>query len=166
MKSMAITYQGKITPSDVRKAIFRNYSRFRFWISAVLIGLAVVWMVYSVIKFPYSEGETFFWAALILIASMDVWLPFLYARRTNQKGSFYRSPLQGSADENGITVENGERKIEYVWSAFTRYKIFNEMVLLYRGKKGMNIFTLDLFASEEDWQNFKNLLEAKISKDT
>jgi hypothetical protein len=38
------------------------------------------------------------------------------------------------------------------------------MVLLYRGKKGMNIFTLDLFASEQDWQNFKNLLEAKISK--
>jgi hypothetical protein len=162
---MAITYQGKITPADVRKAIFRNYAKFRFWISAVLIGLAVLWMVYSVIKFPYSEGETFFWAALILITSMDLWLPFLYARRTNQKGSFYRSPIQGSADENGITVENGERKIEYVWSAFTRYKIFNEMVLLYRGKKGMNIFTLDLFASEQDWQNFKNLMEAKISKD-
>jgi len=78
---MGIAYQGKITHSDVRKAIFRNYSN------------------------------------------------------------------QGMADENGITIENGETKIESVWSAFSRYKIFNEMVLLYRGKKGMNIFTLNLFAS-------------------
>lgn len=70
------------------------------------------------------------------------------------------------ADENGITIENGETKIESVWSAFSRYKIFNEMVLLYRGKKGMNIFTLNLFASVQEWNNFKELVKAKISKDT
>ena len=39
------------------------------------------------------------------------------------------------------------------------------MVLLYRGKKSMNIFTLDLFAGEQEWKNFKELVKAKISMD-
>jgi hypothetical protein len=163
---MAINYQGKLTPSDVRKAIFRNYSKLRFWLSAVAIGLVVVWIIYSIIKFPYSESEMLFWAAVLFVAAMDLWLPFLYAQRTNRKGSFYMYPIQGSADENGITLENGELKLESVWSAFTRYKIFDEMVLLYRGKKGLNIFTLNLFASEQEWKNFKELVKEKISKDT
>jgi YcxB-like protein len=159
---MAIHYQGKITPSDVRKAIFRNYSRVRFWISYFLLGLVIVWIIYSIIKFPYSGSEILFWAAVLFVAAMDLWLPFLYARRTNRKGSFYMNPIQGIADENGITLENGELKLESVWSKFTRYKIFDKMVLLYRGKKGLNIFTSALFASEEDWKNFKNLVQAKI----
>jgi hypothetical protein len=161
---MAITYQGKITPADVRKAIIRNYSKFRLGLSAVLIGLAGLWMVYSIITFPFSEGEILFWAAVLIIASMDLWLPFLYARRTNRAGSIYRYPIQGTADENGITVENCEIQTESVWSAFTRYKIFNEMVLLFRGKSGMIIFTLDLFVSEPEWQNFKVLVKTKMSR--
>jgi hypothetical protein len=161
---MAITYQGKITPSDVRKAIFRNYSRFRCAFSVILIGAAVVWMLYSIVKFPYVGSETFFWLAVLIVASMDLWLPFLYALRTNRAGSAYRFPLNGSVDENGIILENGEIKLEYVWSDFTQYKISDEMALLYRGKRGMNIFTLGLFASPQDWQNFKDLVKAKISK--
>jgi len=161
---MPITYQGKITPSDVRKAIFRNYSKFRFLFSVFLIGAAVVWMVYSILKFPYSGSETFFWIAVLVVASMDLWLPFLYARRTNRAGSVYRYPIHGTADENGITVEYEEKKAELAWSAFTRYKIFDEMVLLYRGKSGMNIFTLGLFVGQQEWQNFKELVETKISK--
>ena len=162
---MAITYQGKITPADVRAAIFRNYAKFRFGLSAVLIGLAILWIVYSIIKFPVTESEILFGAAVLIIASMDLWLPFLYARRTDRAGSIYRFPIQGTADENGITVENDEIKIEpVVWSAFTRYKIFDEMVLLYRGKSGMIILTLDLFASKQEWQNFKDLVKTKISK--
>jgi hypothetical protein len=161
---MAIPYQGKITPSDVRKAIFRNYSRFRFAFSAVLIGAALVWMVYSIIKFPYVGSETLFWAAVLIVASMDLWLPFLYSLRTNRAGSAYRLPIHGSADENGITLENGEIKVEYAWGDFTQYKISDAMALLYRGKRGMNIFTLGLFASPQEWQNFKDLVEARISK--
>ena len=160
-----MNYQGKITPSDVRKAIFRNYAKYRFWISAILIGLVVVWIVYSIIKFPFSESAVFFWVAVLLIAAMDLWLPFLYAQRTNRRGSFYMNPIHGIADENGITVENSETKIEIVWGEFTRYKFFNKMVLLYRGKKSMNIFTLDLFAGEQEWKNFKELVKAKISMD-
>jgi hypothetical protein len=160
---MAITYQGKITPSDVRKAIFRNYAKFRFGLSAVLIGLAVLWIVYSIIKFPVTQSGILFGAAVLIIASMDLWLPFLYAQRTNQAGSIYRHPIQGTADENGIAVENDEIKIEPAWSVFTRYKIFDEMVLLYRGKSGMIILTLGLFANKQEWQNFKDLVKTKIS---
>jgi hypothetical protein len=160
---MAIAYQGKITPSDVRKALFRNYSKLRFGLSAVLIGLAVVWIVFSIIKFPTTGSDVFFWAVVLFIACMDLWLPFLYARRTDRAGSIYRLPIRGTADENGITLENDEIKIEPVWSTFTRYKIFDEMVLLYRGKSGMIILTLDLFASQPEWQNFTDLVKTKIS---
>ena len=160
---MAITYQGKITPSDVRKAIFRNYSKVRFGLSAVLIGLAVVWIVFSIIKFPTTESDVLFWAVVLIITSMDLWLPFLYARRTDRAGSIYRLPIRGAADENGITVENDEIKIEYAWSGFIRYKTFDKMVLLYRSKSGMIILTLDLFASQPEWQNFKDLVKTKIS---
>jgi len=73
-------------------------------------------------------------------------------------------PHPRSADENGITLENGEIKVEYAWGDFTQYKIFDAMALLYRGKRGMNIFTLGLFASPQEWQNFKDLVEARISK--
>jgi hypothetical protein len=161
---MPIAYHGKITASDVRKAITRNYSKFRFGFSAVLIGLALIWMVYAILKFPLSAGEALFWVAVLIVASMDLWLPFLYVRRTDRAGSVYRFPIQGSADENGLTVGNGEIKVEYGWSDFSGYKFFDEMVLLYRGKRGMNIFTLDLFASPQEWQNFKELVKAKISK--
>ena len=121
-------------------------------------------MVYSIIKFPYSGSETLFWVVVLLVAAMDLWLPFLYAQRTNRAGSIYRYPIRGTADENGITVENGEVKADFVWSAFTRYKIFDEMLLLYRGQRGMNIFTLGLFASQPDWQNFKELVQTRISR--
>jgi len=59
---------------------------------------------------------------------------FVCQRPTRQ--AYLPAPDPGTADENGIAVENDEIKIEPAWSVFTRINLI-EMVLLYRGKSGM-----------------------------
>jgi hypothetical protein len=53
-------------------------------------------------------------------------------------------------------------RTENAWESYTRYKQAREMILLYKGRYCVNIFTPALFASRQDWDAFVSLVRARL----
>lgn len=151
---MKIEYHGKITVADVRRAIFLNYVPLLLWLNGFLLAgmlLAVVYFAW-IGALPGSYLPFLVFALIVLAA--PYYQPFLSARSAEKPGSMYRNPIRGQIDENGVVTDNGETHIETPWDSYTHYKRARDMILLYKGKYCVNIFTPALFAGRQDWEAF------------
>jgi hypothetical protein len=160
---MSVNYQGRITASDVRRAMFLNYPAYVKWINGVLIAVVLLGVLYAVLTGSLS-GTTglgiFFVVALL---AMPFFQPFLDARSVHRKGNIYYNPIQGTVDERGLSLDNGQVKTDFLWVNYTSYREAPGIVLLYQGRNCVNILTRPLFASQEDWDTFTALVREKIA---
>ncbi|MBN2387639.1 MAG: hypothetical protein JXB85_11520 [Anaerolineales bacterium] len=159
---MQIQYHGKVTVADVRKAIFLNYSPLYIGLTVVLSLVTLGVFLYILVLNPTGESPSFIWLFLLGLLSMPLWQPFLTARSAERKGSLYANLLRGEVDEGGFSVDTGERRAESAWDSFTHHKKTESMVLLYKGKYCVNIFTPRLFAGQQEWERFVGLVGGKL----
>lgn len=160
---MQIQYQGLISQQEYEKALNIHYARYKWmkWIFGFFIVMIVISSIMMVIRYP-STALTYLPPLVfpIIFMSFPWWFVRLQASAYGQKGNLYRSPIQGVADDNGISVAGPDIKVEVPWKAYTHSKQNEEMILLYQGKNSFHIFTSGLFRDTEDWKQF--LDEAKV----
>lgn len=159
---MKIEYHGKITVADVRRAIFLNYAPALLWLNGFLLVSVLAAVVYFSLSGVLPGSYLPFIVFVLIVLSAPYYQPFLSARAAEKPGSLYRNPIRGVVDENGVTTDNGEMHTENPWDGYTRYKQAREMILLYKGKYCVNIFTPALFASRQDWDAFVGLVRERL----
>jgi hypothetical protein len=160
---MIINYNGKVTAADIRKAVFLNYSPIFIWGNAVMIALAIGAIVYFSVMGTLDGTYLLALLFVILMLATPFWQPFQTAQKATRKGSLYHDPVHGTINESSVSVESGKTPVVYAWSAYTRFKQGKEIILLYKERMCVNIFTPALFASQQDWETFARMVSEKIT---
>ncbi|MEZ0395377.1 MAG: YcxB family protein [Anaerolineales bacterium] len=151
---MRIEYQGKITVADVRRAIFLNYAPAMLWLNGFLLAGVVLGVAYFVFSGSLPPAYLPLLLFVLIVLAAPYYQPFLSARSAEKPGSLYRHPIHGVIDEHGVVTDNGETHIETPWDSYTHYKQAKEMLMLYKGRYCVNIFTPALFADRQTWEAF------------
>lgn len=159
---MKIEYHGKITVADVRRAIFLNYAPALLWLNGFLLVSVLAAVVYFALNGILPGSYLPFIFFVLFVLATPYYQPFLSARSAEKPGSIYRHPIRGVVDENGVTTDNGEMHVETPWDSYTHFKQAREMLLLYKGKYCVNIFTPALFASRQEWEAFLSLVRERL----
>ncbi len=159
---MRIEFQGKVTPADVRRAVFMNYSPAYIWINVLLSGTAVLALAYMILQGNLSGTPSFLWLAILAVLTMPLWQPFIFSQSANRKGSLYHDPLRGEIDEHGVSIHTGEIQTASPWESYTLYRTGRDIALLYKGKYCVNILTPRLFRSPQDWDQALALIRTKV----
>jgi hypothetical protein len=157
-----VGFQGKVTFSELRRGLFRSYSTLRHLLFIIFLALTIFSFFILLVKDALSIINGSFLLISFLVFTDSLWRPFLAAYMSLRKTSFYYFPVHGIADEEKITIENGQIKIESQWNSFTKYKLFADMVLLYKGNMLSWIFPSTLFSSQQEWLKFRGLIKNKI----
>jgi uncharacterized membrane protein YhdT len=160
---MSVNYQGRITASDLRRAMFLNYPVYVKWINGILIAFILLAVLYAALTGSLSGtiGLGAFFGVAVL--AMPFFQPFLDAQAVHRKGSIYYNPIQGTIDEGGLSLDNGQVKTDFLWDDYTSFREAPGIVLLYKGRNCVNILTRALFASQEDWDTFTALVREKVA---
>jgi len=163
---MKIKFGGQVSKKEFKQASRIMYSRVllstRLFFGIVLIILTVA-LIYTVISSKLSLREIVFPAVFgYALFTFPWWFPFLLSSSYDRDENIYRTPVHGIINENGISIEGRQQKLNPGWEMFNGYHLGENLVLIYQGKNGFNIFTRELFAAETDWAQFKGLLGQKI----
>ncbi len=128
----------------------------------VLLGLAALLLVLSVLLDlfrPEPGWRLSLWVpALAGLVAVYLLLLRKVQQQTFDTSLFLRSPLRGSADEQGITLEAEHWSLRAPWSMFHRAVVQPRMVLLYQSTRVANFLPRDFFSSDADWAEFIRLV--------
>lgn len=154
-----ITFRGTIDRKLFARALRRQ--------QRVLRSIAVLWVVVSLIGFGSAKmGDPATWGwplFLLLFGVLILASPWLTARRALASGKMIGAPLSGSADESRIVIESEYGRSELPWSAFHRVKVMPDMVLLFASAQQFYVIARTFFASEDEWQRFRELVASCAS---
>src|SRR5205085_8951380 len=73
-----------------------------------------------------------------------------------------RSPLRGTADENGLALVSEYADTKTPWSIYTQATASPRMVLLYQSTSQALFIPRGFFASEDDWNRFVALVQENV----
>jgi hypothetical protein len=154
-----ITFRGRIDRKLYAQALRRQQRGLQsiavLWIFASLFGLASA----SLDDAPMWGLPLF----LLLCGVLILAAPWLAARKALASGKILGAPLSGSADESRIVLESEYGRSELPWSAFHRAKVMPDLVLLFTSAQQFHIVARTFFASDEEWQRFRELVASCAS---
>ena len=167
---MQINYAGKVSKDEFLKALFLQNKQYRVykWVLGIVLAFFALSILYMTIQ-GAPELDTIlqyaFPGGLIPLVAMTFpwWSPYLQLSAYDQPGNIYLSNVFGLIDENRITINGGNVKGDFPWTAFVRYEISNDVLLLYQGKNNFNIFTKNMFSNQSDWEKFVSFIKTKVS---
>jgi hypothetical protein len=168
---MQINFSGQITKQEFVKAYKIHYNQ-QFKKTKLLFGIFLVILAcstFSTIFLLISENATIQKPYLIplvlipfLILTYPWWSILIISRTYEKKENGYNGPIHGSINDQGLTIFTRLANANFYWPVFSSYKKSNNMILLYQGKNCFNIFTQSLFATQEDWQQFEEVLKQRL----
>ena len=167
---MQIHYAGKVSKSDFWNALLiHNNRQYRIykWIVGIVLGMVVFSVLYLAINGSPDVAlvaQYAFPGGLIPLVAMTFpwWSPYLQLSTYDQAGSLYRNNIFGLIDENGITINSVDVKINFQWKAVVKYVLSADILLLYQGKNYFSIFTKSMFRNQNDWEGFISLIKTKL----
>lgn len=165
---MQTYYQGLITKGTFTKAVLmhsRQQFRWTRWIFGIALALLLVGSVVMIIQKPETSSMLPGLLVSLVFLSYPWWIPYLQASSYSSPGNIYRAPVKGVIDDIGITMNSETIKTNTLWKAYSHFKHADGMVLLYQGKNNFNIFTREMFDSDEDWKLFLDTLEDRFGRD-
>ncbi|MGE5124464.1 MAG: YcxB family protein [Acidobacteriaceae bacterium] len=167
---MQINYAGQISRNEYLKALKLHYRQLNFlkWASGIFIVLLIFSMIVMLIQEPAQLAivlRSSLPGGLIFLAIITLpwWIPYTQLTSLKQPGNIYRNKIYGSIDEDGIAINGETVKASAQWRAYVRYRLSDDLVLLYQGKNNLNIFTRSMFSTPGDWDNFISLVKNRFS---
>jgi len=101
--------------------------------------------------------------ALVLGVFGIIWwkVPRDRARKL-QKAPMFQGTVTGLATDEALELRSEQAEDRTKWAAFDRYRMSDEIVLLYQNNAASNFVPRGLFASDKDWQQFQQLVQATV----
>lgn len=161
-----VTFDGEFTRADLRRAYILHYKSgilAVMLISDAVLCVAIV-ALFLTGQWAWSPRMLPNIAIPLVFLTTPLWLPYILARSQWKANAAVRSRNSGAIRAEGIHAENGLAVGDIRWSAFTDYKLSPEMVLLYQNPNAFHLFTRRMFATDDDWNTFRSLVQQRIAK--
>jgi hypothetical protein len=162
---MLLTFEGQLTKQDVIKAqaLHQRASRFPHAgrIAAVIL---LVLMSVGALAVDLALFQRVLPLVLLLLffTFFQWWLPRLQAGATWRSYKALQAPVSGVVTPEGMQYNGADFKSELAWPVFIKYKRTDDMVLLYQGSNAFNIVPKSLFANDDQWAAFVQIVEQRV----
>jgi len=105
-------------------------------------------------------------ASLLALSFVPVMMAFqmIAANWSYKRSPYLQEPIKGFVSDELLRTENGLGTSEMEWKMFTKHIETNDCILLYSSPQGFNFLTKEFFASENDWNEARKIVEAKMQK--
>ena len=179
--SMKIELNGGFTEQDVRRALALGYPRSYRVIRIVLplfLALPALFSLYSPIQLLVSGDMPLepmllfvtFLPAIVSLLILGVFVYLLWLQPLRQARRIQSSPLcqgtfRGVATDEILALHNEAAESAVRWDAYVQYKMSDDVVLLYQNNAAFSMVPRSFFASEEDWQRFRQHVQATVPKE-
>jgi hypothetical protein len=177
---MMISLDGEYTEQDFKDAISLGLPG---WFQLVRIaitlafGVPFLYLLYNPIqlvvsgRMPLEPGLLFAMFLPVLISlpivAGVVYLSWFYPSRQALRMAdtpLCRGPVTGAAMDDTLVVRSGAAEATIRWDALVRYKMSDGVVLLYENSTTAQLVSRSLFASDEDWECFRDHVRATVPK--
>jgi hypothetical protein len=166
---MDIPLQGRYTDEDIRRALALMRGRVFQVMGILLVVIAVS------ASLPYllpmlsgqADGVTVTSAILPPVLVLGVFgfilwnTPRSQTRRLRQ-APLFQEPVSGRITAEALALESEQSAGRTKWRAFVQYKMSDQIVLLYQNHAAATIMPRDFFASDDDWQRFRQHVQATV----
>lgn len=175
---MEIVLDGELSEQDVKQALTLGYPP---WFRILRMGLTLAFVVPLVYNLYVScqilvSAEVQWTPANLLITILPaiflslfvaafLYVIWLLPRR--QARRFLRTPLgrgrlRGLATDERLALGSEAAGSTTRWDAYVQYRMSEGVVLLYQNDAAANMVPRSLFASEEDWQRFRQHVQDTV----
>ena len=160
---MDIALQGKYSKGELRQALTMGFGRwFKILGTGTLVLAALFLVVVLLIAFPLGASGMIGMLSntlpcllgLCLFGGMMLASPLLSARKM-AKSPLFERPVTGSVTDEAVEISSDLTTTRVEWQAFVNYRMAGEVVLLYQSRAAFSILPRGLFASDDDWQRFR-----------
>jgi hypothetical protein len=160
---MRIYYRGQMDQKGFLKVLgLHNMLGKRRWILTgggimLLVSALVVSMREPGLLSAMLPGLIF----MMVFLSFPWWVPYVQANAMTKNG-IYSQQVSGIISDEEVTINGAGSKSTFEWSAYSGYKMKDDLILLYQGKNNFNIFPKAFFHREEDWDEFVRFVKEKV----
>lgn len=166
---MEIKFSGRYVEQDLQRGLVLmqgRQSRTIGIITTVLLATLVLFFIVSYLSRAVEIGTLlvsllFPAIVLIVLAGFTWWLPMIQARRI-QKAPLFKGTISGIATDEALELHSEVSQGRTKWDAFVQYRMSDEVILLYQNEAAAQIMPRSFFASDGDWQSFRQLVQAKV----
>jgi hypothetical protein len=99
--------------------------------------------------------------ALLLFGLALWWTPRKEARRV-KKNPWFQGTISGVATDEALELRSEQSEGKTKWEAFVQYRMSDEVVVFFQNDAAVNIIPRSLFANDEDWQQFRQFVQARV----
>jgi hypothetical protein len=178
---MEIALYGELSEQDIKHALILGHNQ-SFRVSRIVVplflALLVLWSLALAIWSLVSEHPPLdpmilvgnFLPAILLLLFLGFFvylariLPARQARRLLScpllKGTF-----QGMATDESLALNNDVVTSTVRWDGFVQFKMSDDAVLLYQNSSAASIVPCSLFASDGDWEYFRQHVQATVPRE-
>jgi hypothetical protein len=160
MEESTIQYQGSISWKNFAKAQ-------RIHMKSQWIGLMLFPAIFApLIWIQQVSVLTKILASLLALLFVPFMMAFqmIAAYRSYKRSPYLQEPIKGFVSDEFLRTENGLGTSEMEWKMFTKHIVTNDCILLYSSPQGFNFLTKEFFASENDWNEARKIVGAKMRK--
>lgn len=160
MEERKIQYQGSISWKNFAKAQMIHIKSQ--WLRIMLfpaIFTPIIWMQQISVLNKIL-------ATLLALSFVPIMMAFhmVTAYWSYKRSPYLQEPIKGFVSDELLRTENGLGTSEMEWKMFTKYKETGNCILLYSSPQGFNFLTKEFFANENDWNEARKIVGAKMQK--
>lgn len=158
----AIPFAGRIESKELQAATSKGAAGH---LKGIFFLVAVMGLLLVATTFPSQGTQALLYLLPVALLPIFVlWLLRSLGQRQWKSSPLLRTEMRGWAHEQALHVENELVTSTLDWRVYAGFQATDAMVMLYQSSQAYNLFTRGLFASDEDWQGFRQLVETKIGR--
>jgi hypothetical protein len=168
---MEIHLEGRYTEQDIRRAVSLTTWAFRGGaiLFTFLTLFILVWSIGSIEEGPIEDPlwlvPMFLPVLLPGILAVALWiLPWLQARQAAQ-APLLKGLVSGVVTDEELVLNTEQSESSVRWDAFTMHRMSDHIVLLHQSKAAATMVARSLFASDEDWDRFREQVKTAVPRE-
>jgi hypothetical protein len=162
---MSIHFSGTWTEQQYNRFQKLCMPTFLKWIFKWFPWFGLGYILVKLLFYPgYLASFSLVFDVLIILYFL-VFLPKLRERqikRAWQSNKLIQGEISGVVDQAGVIWRNAYGEMRYPWDLLLKYKQETDIVLLYTAINQALILPRNFFQSEEDWQEFRQLVVSNL----
>ena len=112
---------------------------------------------------PFDLGEVLpLLLFFFIISASPHWFPYLQAGLLGKRVLPALPSIAGRVNEEGLFISTGFSKPIFLWKEYRRFRMSNQLVLLYLAAGGVQIFPKTFFEDADVWRNFRGLIQKHV----
>ena len=169
---MSIHYEGSISKKEYLQVIKSHYGPV-MTVLQVIAGFVCVFLTANFLdkiigaEFSQSEILAYYLPGYVfpfVFLLVFIFIPRMQLIAFRNPNSQLRMPRSGEITEEQISTSGPNYSNVTRWDLYINYRLSDNVIALYTSRNCFNIFPRSMFATEDDWQSFVEMVKTKVKK--